>query len=361
MRPGRAPRGRRWHDRRFHGRADYRLPIGRLVAFLCAATVVGAVSGSVAALSDHDSLAFPGPRRAPAALDARVALPPTPSAGASVAHVSLVIAAAPAETIAPPVQEARWRPPPAARRGAPMPGRAEVAIVIDDLGLNAERTDRVISIDAPLTLAFLPYGRLVRPLAHQAREAGHEIILHMPMEPLGPENPGPNALYVSQSSHELVERLEWALAQFDGMVGVNNHMGSRLTEDPAAMRTVMGVLAGRPLYFLDSRTSQRSLAYASAQAAHVPAVRRDVFLDHEISADFVDRQLAEMEMVARRTGTAIAIGHPHDVTIEKLTAWLATAEARGFTVVPASRILAIRSGRADLIAALGARLPSSLE
>lgn len=334
-----------------------------MAACLLGSATVGTVAGTVAALgkiAPQRETAFVMTAFAPVdsmppaegdvapvrSGDGRVGLPPPSSSGASTAKATAVVDLKLA-ALGEADRVAAFR----AHRPAARPtGGASVAIVIDDLGLNPARTDKVIALKGPLTLSFLPYGGLVRPLARQAKAAGHEVMLHLPMEPLGNEDPGPHALLVRQTPEQLLAQLDWALDRFDGYVGINNHMGSRFTENVDALRVVMEGLKGRHLFFLDSQTSQHSRAFEVALAAHIPALKRDVFIDHEIDPVKIAAQIAIFEDVARRTGSAIAIAHPHEETMAALAQWLETAEARGFKLVPASEILAIRAGRSGQIA-----------
>src|SRR6185437_13581416 len=153
-------------------------------------------------------------------------------------------AQAPAATIAGPVQTqlaARPLPPAAPQPALPtqpealppaMRGRARVAIVIDDLGMDRRRTERTIALKGPLTLSFLAYADDLPHLTEAAHRAGHELLVHVPMEPMSrAEDMGPNGLAVALSHDELMRRLRWDLDRFDGYVGINNHMGSRFTSD----------------------------------------------------------------------------------------------------------------------------------
>src|SRR5262249_40596056 len=151
----------------------------------------------------------------------------------------------------------------------------------------------------------------------------------MPMEPLGHDDPGPGALLTNLSSDEVRARFDKALDSFSGFDGVNNHMGSKFTADEAGMQIVIGELQKRHLFFLDSRTSARSVGDAVAREHGVPTTRRDVFLDDTMTAEAVNAQLAQLERVARHKGVAVAIGHPHDVTLTALEAWLPAAQKRG--------------------------------
>ena len=216
-------------------------------------------------------------------------------------------------------------------------GRARVVIVIDDLGLDRAAVRRLAAIPGPLTLAFLPYAPRVADQAAMMRAAGHELLVHLPMEPKGgSSNPGPMVLAASESRAEFDRRLEWNLSRFEGYVGINNHMGSRLTEDPRAMRRVMRALRARGLLFLDSRTTAGTVAEREAVALGLPHAARDVFLDNEQDARAVLAQLAKLERLARQRGQAIAIGHPHRETLDAIGNWIPAATRRGLVLVPLS-------------------------
>ncbi|MEM7124194.1 MAG: divergent polysaccharide deacetylase family protein [Pseudomonadota bacterium] len=231
----------------------------------------------------------------------------------------------------------------------PISGLAPViAIVIDDLGLNRRQTAAITALPGPLTMAFIPYAGDLAGQTAAARASGHEIFLHLPMEPIdGNKNPGPNALLASLSDAELQARLVDNLDRFTGYVGVNNHMGSRLTQDGGAMAIVMAELKHRDLMFLDSVTIGRSIAHHTAVTFGVPSAERDVFLDNVPDVPSIMRQLAALEAVANRRGYAIAIGHPHQATVAALAQWLPDAVSRGFRIVPASEIIM----RGDIILA----------
>jgi uncharacterized protein len=227
--------------------------------------------------------------------------------------------------------------------GAPASlGRPIIAVVIDDMGPNQKNARRAMTMPAPLTLSFLPYANDLTPMVTRARANGHEVLLHLPMEPINGKlhSPGPNSLLTGLDDQEIGRRLTWNLERFKGYVGVNNHMGSRFTADPSAMAPVMAELKARGLLFLDSRTTPRSVGRRLALQSGVPLGRRDVFLDNERSATEVAAQLREVEDMARRNGSAIAIGHPHDETLDVLENWIGDLERRGFVLAPISTVIA---------------------
>jgi polysaccharide deacetylase 2 family uncharacterized protein YibQ len=219
------------------------------------------------------------------------------------------------------------------------PGKPIIAIVIDDMGLDRKRSARMAGLHGPLTLSWLPYSRDLSAQSKAARANGHELMLHMPMEPSVKADPGPNALLVSLDKGEIVKRFRAALDSFDGYVGVNNHMGSRFTADRAALAPVLAELHRRGLLWLDSRTTPNSAGIGLAQELKMPWVGRDVFLDNEETVAAVKAQLAKTEQVAKRQGYAVAIGHPHDATIEALASWLPDVQKRGFVLVPVSAVV----------------------
>ena len=222
--------------------------------------------------------------------------------------------------------------------------RPMIAVVIDDVGLDLPRSQRAMALPAPVTIALMAYAGEAHRQAAAARRAGHELIVHLPMEPeAGNGDPGPNALLRSLSDAEFERRLDWNLSQFAGYVGINNHMGSNLTSDPAALATVMTALKRRGLMFLDSRTTSDTKGLAVARAFGVPAVERDVFIDHDPSPIAVRTALVRTENLAQANGFAIAIGHPRDVTLDALEEWLPDLKARGFAVVPLTAIVRYRA------------------
>ena len=224
---------------------------------------------------------------------------------------------------------------------AALPARAPaIAIVIDDLGPDVDGTRRAIALPKNVTLSFLPYGDDTRTLVRMAERAGHQVIVHVPMEPEGREDPGPMALRTDLPASTNLARLDWALSRVPGHAGINNHMGSRFTQDTAALIPVMEHLAGHIGFFLDSRTTPHSLVIPIARAFGIASAGRDVFLDDAQRGSYVENQLAETERVARETGVAIAIGHPHDVTLSALKVWTARVRDRGYRLIPLS--IAIR-------------------
>ncbi len=167
-------------------------------------------------------------------------------------------------------------------------------------------------------------------------------MLHLPMEPSGGADPGPHALKSAMTGADFLRNLEWNLDRFDGYVGVNNHMGSKLTEDIAAMKTLIAYLDDKGVFFVDSVTTPQSAARQAAREIGIDIYARDVFLDDEAGIEeVVKTQLALAERIARETGYVVAIGHPRPETLDVLGPWLTTAPARGFDLVFASALKTI--------------------
>jgi hypothetical protein len=215
-----------------------------------------------------------------------------------------------------------------------------LAIVIDDLGNNREAAQQLADLPAAITLAVIPFTPYAEEAERLALRAGKEVVLHMPMEPQDypHTDPGPGALLSAMSDADLERALLSALQEVPHAVCVNNHMGSALTEDPAAMAAVMQTLKARGLCFLDSRTSAHSLAQDQAEQAGVPAARRDVFLDNDRRPYAIRRRLLELSRLAHRHGRAVGIGHPYPETIQVLAETLPHLQKLGYEVVPLSQL-----------------------
>ncbi len=217
-------------------------------------------------------------------------------------------------------------------------GKPLIVVVIDDMGVDRKRTERIIALPGPLTTAFLPYAEGLPAMTASARARGHELLVHVPMEPLKMKgnNPGPGVLMVGQGDASIRERLNRDLSRFDSFVGINNHMGSRFTSDVEGMKVVADELRRRGLLFLDSVTSDKTVAGRMTRQAGVPTVSRNIFLDNVNETGAVLQQLSQLEGTARKAGFAIAIGHPRDGTISALAQWLPTLKSKGFVLVPVS-------------------------
>jgi uncharacterized protein len=218
--------------------------------------------------------------------------------------------------------------------------RPMVAIVIDDLGMDRKRTARAMGMRGPLTLSFLAYAEDLNAQTAVARAGGHELLMHVGMEPISESvDPGPNVLLTGLDSEEIRHLLEKNLGRFEGYVGINNHMGSKFTADDSGMAVVMEILKRRGLLFLDSRTTGRSVGVRLAREMGVPVVERNIFLDNVNESAAISVRLRELEQLARRRGYAVAIGHPRDATLDALEGWLQNLEDRGLALAPLSAVV----------------------
>ncbi len=216
-----------------------------------------------------------------------------------------------------------------------------IAIVIDDMGWELPIARDLLALDHPLTFAVLPQAPYQLKIAQAAQQYKRELLLHLPMEPHGyPQvNPGPNALLSHMDSHQLVKLVRTALQALPQVVGVNNHMGSSLTENSQAMRVVMRELKRHNLFFLDSRTSADSRAYQIAREMGIPTAKRHVFLDNNVQQAHISAQLQRLAKMASEQGAAIGIGHPYPETLRALKQTLPLIRQAGVRIVPISRLV----------------------
>lgn len=216
-----------------------------------------------------------------------------------------------------------------------------VAIIIDDMGNQWAAGMEAINLPGHLTYSFLPFVSYTRELADQAVKSGKEIMLHVPMQALGGEALGPGGLTLAMGESELKRQFAEQLATVPNIAGINNHMGSALTQNAEAMAWVMDLIrrTGKPsLFFVDSLTTDFSVANKVAEDYRIPALSRDVFLDHDESEQAVRAQFEALIALARRRGYALAIGHPKVNTIQVLREKLAELGRLGIELVPVSKL-----------------------
>ncbi|MDA8161831.1 MAG: divergent polysaccharide deacetylase family protein [Desulfobacteraceae bacterium] len=215
----------------------------------------------------------------------------------------------PVHPLAPPV-----KPSAGIKKVTPQPLKKagpEVAILIDDMGYNQRLDTKLLAIDAPLSFAFLPGAPNTEKLAAKAARLGRDVLVHLPLEPLNADiNPGPGALRINMTKEAILSVLKKDLGLVPDACGVNNHMGSKFTADKKAMSIVLGEIKRRGLFFVDSVTTNKSVAYALAQEMGIPSAARSVFLDDDHSPSDIKKELRHLVLLAKRNGSAIAIGHP---------------------------------------------------
>lgn len=225
-----------------------------------------------------------------------------------------------------------------------------IAIIIDDMGHNLHEGERLANLDQPLTLAFLPYRPHTNALARLAHSRDKEIMLHAPMANTRNFGLGAGGLTSDMDEQSLTTTLRRALQSIPYVQGVNNHMGSLLTQQLRPMDWVMKELYRYPVYFVDSRTIASSVAGNVAEAYQIPTMTRDVFLDHEQTEEFVDHQFKELIRRAKENGSAVGIGHPHTVTVDYLEKHLPLLDEQGIAIATVSGLWAIRNNNQRMFA-----------
>lgn len=227
-------------------------------------------------------------------------------------------------------------------RTQPKPAIPQIAIIIDDIGYDKALALALFSVSPDITFSVLPFSPHGRTIARRLGARGAELMLHLPMEPAQyPKvNPGPGALLSSMPPDVLLDQLRKDLDAVPGVVGVNNHMGSKLTADADKMNQIFTVLKQKNLFFIDSRTSAQSKGEAAARLFMIRFSHRDVFLDNFQNVDYITGQLRKLIRAARKHGAAIGIGHPYPATLEALRGELPKLSGK-VELVPASRLVAI--------------------
>ena len=218
--------------------------------------------------------------------------------------------------------------------------KAEIAIIIDDIGFSRARAHKFLDIGIPLTFSVLPRITFTRELADTLHCAGHEIMLHQPMEPVDAHyNPGPGALYTDFVNKEITAAINENISEIPHVTGVNNHMGSKFTADGNKMRSALKVVKERKLFFVDSMTTHLSAGYQTASRLGISTARRNIFLDNHIEVPAILTQLDKLQRRALKKGRALAIGHPFPETVAAIDIFSRRMKMPGVKFVPVSRVL----------------------
>ncbi len=219
-------------------------------------------------------------------------------------------------------------------------GLPRIALIIDDLGYDRDMAMAFFQIDLPLTFSVLPIAPYSDAIVQEASRRGRELMLHLPLEPKNyPSlNPGPGALLTDMDETEIRRALEAHLSRVAGSRGVNHHMGSYFTERRDKMGIVLRELKKRSLFYIDSRTTKETVALEMARKMGLPSARRHVFLDNELSPRRIRFQMERLLGMARRSGTAIGIAHPHEETLQVIKEYQHRLE-KNVKVIPASELV----------------------
>src|SRR5262245_17355327 len=221
--------------------------------------------------------------------------------------------------------------------------RRRIAIIVGGLDVSASNTKLALARLPPaVTLAFAPFASDAQTYVDRAREAGHEVLIEVPMEPFDfPESdPGSHALMVAASRDENVRRLNWSLSRATGYVGITNLLGARFMSEQKILEPVLNETARRGLIFVDNGASRSSVALTAARRAEAPFAAGTLILDEVQSRAGIDKKLDELEAEARRNGSAIGVGSAYPVTIARIAAWAEGLESHGLVLVPISALAA---------------------
>jgi len=250
----------------------------------------------------------------------------------------------PVAKIPPPLSPPREPPNPTPNLPPDWKGEppARIAIIIDDLGFNAESTQLVLSLKIPLTVSILPFYPYSKKSVEWAHQAGKEVLLHIPMEPVSnpaEARPGKGVLIYGSSRAEIERQVGEDLTELPSVSGASSHMGSLFTTDSEGMRVVFRTLKKRGLFFVDNLTTNKSVTKKIASEEGLKYFLRNVFIDDDLKRGSILQQLEKAEKIAREKGLAIAVGHPHPETISALRDWIPEAQAGGITFVRISELL----------------------
>ena len=211
------------------------------------------------------------------------------------------------------------------------------ALIIDDIGDLRQSGIRAINLSANITVSILPHTPFGTELAKLAHKQGREVMLHMPMEAQKKINPGPGAIYLDMDENHIRQAMRAALADIPHARGVNNHMGSLITRHPGHMQWIMEELQViGDLYFIDSRTTARTVAQDLAEEQGVKNSARTIFIDPQRDRKIIEQQIKKFIAAAQKEDGVIAIGHPYPETLDLLEYYLPRIEAKGIKLVPPS-------------------------
>lgn len=221
-----------------------------------------------------------------------------------------------------------------------------ISIIIDDMGYRLNSGQKAINLPGAITYAFLPHSPHVKQLSQSAYEKNKEVMLHLPMESEAGKKLGPGGLTECMTEKKFAEVLQASIDSVPYVTGFNNHMGSRLTQSQLWMKRLMQQVALKnSLFFVDSRTTSNSVAMKVARSQGLNSIQRDIFIDHEETKSFIQKQLRMLISKAKKNGTALAIAHPKKETIAELAEWLPLLESKGIRLVPVSELIQLQQQR----------------
>jgi hypothetical protein len=219
-------------------------------------------------------------------------------------------------------------------------GKVKVAIIIDDMGYQKEMADLIMNLNFPVTVSVLPFLPYSQYVAQLAKEKGITVLLHLPMEPHNSNvDPGRGAIFSTMSEQEIRNKFLADWLDIPYISGVNNHMGSKITENRDIMKIILSEIKEKNLFFIDSMTSPDSVGYQLSKEMGIKTAQRTVFLDNEQDVDYIRNQIKILKEYALKYGSAIAIGHPYCNTIDMLIEADLILQSEGIEIVPLKELL----------------------
>jgi len=216
----------------------------------------------------------------------------------------------------------------------------KVAFIIDDLGYETEVAIKMMELEFPMALSILPFLQYSEFIAEEGRKNNQEIMLHLPMESSNSSaNPGPGAIKSYMTEEEIRQAVRDCILNFPYIIGTNNHMGSKITEDREIMEIILEEIREYNLFFIDSITTKDSIAYEVAQEMEIKSAVRSVFLDNENDMEYIKGQMLEVQETALREGEVIAIGHSRINTFYVLKRMVPELIKAGIEIVPVSELV----------------------
>lgn len=216
--------------------------------------------------------------------------------------------------------------------------RPKVALIVDDVGYDKKRALELLELRRPMTIAVFPQLRYSRKIAQTAHSMGYEVMMHLPMEPDETLARNPGIITTGMGEQELYSMMDADFGSIPYVAGVNNHQGSKMTRNPEAMSNVMRYLAGKNIFFIDSRTASDSVAYKVGKEFGLRAAENDLFLDNEKDVEYIKERIHLLIEEANRKGQAIGICHVHPATIQALKEMFPIVDKEGIELVYASEL-----------------------
>ncbi len=219
-----------------------------------------------------------------------------------------------------------------------LPG-VRMAIIVDDMGTDMKPAEQLSSIDGDLTFSVMPLRPHSQEVAQYLHTKGHEVMLHLPMQGAAGHDPGEGAIFKGMAPDQIRTILLGDIRAVPYISGVNNHMGSEVTQDREIMMLVETELKNKKLFYIDSLTSGKSVGFKVAQEIGLPWNERDVFLDDELNEAYILGQLKELKRKAVKHSSAIGICHPHPETIAVLQREVPKLKDEGITLERVSKLI----------------------